>query len=68
VLLHYRASAVRSELLELAAALERAYDPDPECVTALHDLLAHTAESPLYDPKIPFYVLETTLEHIRAGL
>jgi hypothetical protein len=68
VLLHYRAAAVRVEMLEIAAALERANEPDPECVAALHALLAHTGDSPLYDPKIPFSTLETTLDYIRSGL
>jgi hypothetical protein len=68
VLLHYRAAAVRTDLLEIAAMLERANDPNPDCVTALHDLLAHTGHSPLYDPKISFSELEAALDCIRSGL
>jgi len=68
VLLHYRAAAVRTDLLEIAAMLERAHDAEPQCVTALHDLLAHIGDSPLYDSKIPFCELETTLDYIRSGL
>jgi hypothetical protein len=68
VLLHYRAAAVRTELLEIAALLERAHDPDPDCVAALHALLAHTRPSPLYNPNIPFPELQATLDHVRAGL
>jgi len=68
VLLHYRAATVRPELLEIAAQIERMDDPDPDCVAALHDLLAHTGDSPLYDPKVPFSELEAILDEIRWGL
>jgi hypothetical protein len=68
VLLHYRAAAVRSELLELAAALERARSPDPDCIAALQALLANAADSPLYNPEIHFSELLTTLEYVRSGL
>ena len=68
VLLHYRAAAVRSELLEIAALLDRALAPDPASVQALHDLLAHSGRSPLYDSRTPFSELEATLEYIRSGL
>lgn len=67
-LLHYRAAAVRTDLLEIAALLERANDPNPDCVTALHDLLAHNGHSPLYDPTIAFSELEAALHYIRSGL
>jgi hypothetical protein len=67
-LLHYRAAAVRTDLLDIAAMLERANDPNPDCVTALHDLLAHNGHSPLYDPKISFSELEAALDWIRSGL
>ena len=69
VLLHYRAAAVRTDLLEIAALLERAHDPDPECITVLHHLLANdTADSPLYNPHTPFTELEAILDKVRAGL
>jgi hypothetical protein len=48
-LLHHRVAAVRADLLEIAAMLERAHDPDPASVAALHDLLANGCDSPLYD-------------------
>jgi hypothetical protein len=69
VLLHYRAAAVRTDLLEIAALLERARDPDPECITVLQTLLAnHTADSPLYNPHTPFAELEAILDKVRTGL
>lgn len=67
VLLHYRAAAVRTELLEIAALLERAHDPDPICVAALHQLLAN-GDSPLYHPGIPAAELRATLDYVRAEL
>lgn len=69
VLLHYRAAAVRTDLLEIAALLEHADDPDPEYITLLDNLLAnHTADSPLYNPHTPFTELEAILNKVRAGL
>lgn len=69
VLLHYRAAAVRTDLLEIAALLERAPHPDPECVAALHDLLAnHPGDSPLYNPNTPFNELQATLDYVRTGI
>jgi hypothetical protein len=68
-LLHYRAAAVRTDLLEVAALLEHAQAPDPECITVLHNLLAnHTADSPLYNPHTPFTELEAILDKVRTGL
>jgi len=45
-LLQYRAAAVRSELLEIAAALEHAHDPDQACAATLRELLATGATTP----------------------
>jgi len=67
VLLHYRAAAARTELLELAALLDRAHDPDPACMALLHQLLAGP-DSPLYNARIPAAELRTTLQRVRAGL
>jgi hypothetical protein len=66
--LHYRAAAVRTELLELAAILEHAHDPDPASVAALCDLLADSRGSPLYNPNIPAADLDEALRRIRTGL
>jgi hypothetical protein len=67
VLLHYRAAAVRVELLEIAALLERAHDPDPDCLNELQLLVAN-GDSPLYHPGVHVSELYTTLYHVRAGL
>ncbi len=67
-LLHYRVAAVRKDLLEIAAMIEHAPDPDPASVKALRDLLAHGCDSPLYNPDIHISELIATLHHVRARL
>jgi hypothetical protein len=67
-LLHYRVSAVRTDLLEIAATLEHAQTPDPARVTALHDLLANGCDSPLYNADIHISELYATLDYVRSGL
>jgi hypothetical protein len=67
-LLHYRVAAVRTDLLELAAILERAHDPDPACLAALHELLANGCDSPLYNADIHVSELHGTLHHLRTEL
>jgi hypothetical protein len=67
VALHYRVAAVRAELLEIAALLEHAHDPDPGCIAALRDLLRDAA-SPLYDPSVDPAQLRATLDKARAAL
>jgi hypothetical protein len=67
-LLHYRAAAVHSELLEIAAALERAQNPAPASIATLRELLANGCDSPLYNPDIHVSELHATLHHARAGL
>jgi hypothetical protein len=69
VLLHDRAAAVRSDLLEIAALLYHAHDPDPEAIVLLHGLLADDrGDSPLYNRHIPASELDETLERIRTAL
>jgi hypothetical protein len=67
VLLHSRATAVRTDLLEIAALLEQAHDPDLDCVLAIRELLAN-GDSPLYTPGVHIPNLHTTLDCIRALL
>jgi hypothetical protein len=67
-LLHYRAAAVRSELLEIAAMLERTDGPDPASIAALHELLANGCDSPLYNPEVHVSELRATLYGVRTGL
>jgi hypothetical protein len=68
VLLHYRAAAVRTDLLEIAALLERTQTPNPECVATLHHLLASGCDSALYNPRVPVSELRATLDNVRAAL
>jgi hypothetical protein len=67
-LLHYRVAAVRNDLLEIAAMLERAHDPNPASVAALHELLADGCDSPLYNADIHISELRATLHYVRNGL
>lgn len=67
VLLRYRAAAVRTDLLEIAALLEQAPDPDPGCVKEIHRLLTN-GDSPLYHPGVHVSELYATLYYLRAGL
>jgi hypothetical protein len=60
VLLRYRAAAVRTELLEIAALLEQARDPDPAYAEEVHELLAN-GDSPLYHPGVHVSELYATL-------
>ena len=61
-----RAAAVRSELLEIAAVLERAQCPDPASIAVLHELLANGCDSPLYNPEIHVSELRATLYDVRT--
>jgi hypothetical protein len=67
-LLDYRAAAVRTELLEIAAVLERTHEPHPACFAALRTLLANGCDSPLYNPDIHISELHATLYYVRSGL
>jgi hypothetical protein len=67
-LLHYRAAAVRTDLLEIAALLERTPTPNPACVATLHELLTNGCDSPLYNPNIDVSELRAALDLARAGL
>jgi hypothetical protein len=67
-LLHYRVAAVRADLLEIAAILERTQTPNPDCLAILNELLSNGCDSPLYNPRIPVSELHATLDDIRSGL
>jgi hypothetical protein len=66
-LLHYRAAAVRTDLLEIAAMREHSRD-NPACVKALHNLLADGCDSPLNNADIDPSELRATLNYVRSGL
>jgi hypothetical protein len=68
VLLLDRVAPVRADLLEIAALLEAAPDPDPGCVRSLHRLLTDGCESPLYNPEVHPSELRATLYYVRSGL
>lgn len=68
VLLCARAAAVRSDLLEVAATLERVTNPDPSTLTTLRWLLTDGCTSPLFHPDVPMADLVATLEMVQAEL
>lgn len=65
--LRYRAAAVRLELLEIAALLEHAQDPEPAAIRAVRKLLRDRT-SPLYDLAVDVAELRTTLNCLRKTL
>ena len=67
MLLHYRAAAVRTDLLEIAALIEHADTPDPDCVVALRNLLTNRA-SPLSNASVHVSESYATLDNVRARL
>jgi hypothetical protein len=68
VLLRSRAVPVRTELLEVAAMVERAHQPDVACIEALGRLLQDGGMSPLYNPAVDPRELAATLDYVRSGL
>jgi hypothetical protein len=68
VLLCDRALAVRAELLEVAAALERTSRPSGRTLEALRRLLRDGCDSPLYNPAVPEERLAMALDRIRIEL
>jgi hypothetical protein len=68
VLLHDRVAAARDEMLELAARLEQAADPDPEAVNTLWRLLTDGCASPLYNRSVHPSELAATLYYAKRRL
>ena len=68
VLLHDRVAAAREEMLDLAARLEQADDPDPEAVNTLWRLLTDGCESPLYNRSVHPSELAATLYYAKRRL
>ena len=68
LLLRERAAAVRPQLLEVAATLERAPDPPPEVMQTLRRLLTDGCTSPLWNEDVPAGELAAALEQARAEL
>jgi hypothetical protein len=62
VLLCDRASAVRGELLRVAALADIAAEPDPDTVLTIRWLLTDGCTSPLYNPAIPAERLHQVLQ------
>ena len=67
-LLHCRAAAVQTDLLEIAAMLERTHTPNPACVATLHEVLANGCDSPLYNAEMDISELHRVLNRVRSGL
>jgi hypothetical protein len=68
VVLNDRLPGVRTDLLEIAALLEHAPEPEPRCVAELHRLLTDGCESPLYNPDVHVSELRAAVYYIRSGL
>jgi len=67
-LLHYRAAAVRTDLLEIAAILEHTQTPDPASIATLYKLLINGCDSPLYNRETHISELHATLDYVGARL
>lgn len=68
VLLHDRVALVRADLLEIAALLEQAPDPEPWCVTELHRLLTDGCESPLFNRDVHPSELQASIYYLHSRL
>jgi hypothetical protein len=68
ILLRSRAVPLRAELLEVAAMVERAQQPDVACIAALRNLLRDGRTSPLYNPATDPRELAETLDYVRREL
>jgi hypothetical protein len=68
LLLEARVAEVRADLLEIAAMLEWAGDPDPACVAELHRLLRDGCESPLYNRDVHLSELRAIVYYAKQAL
>jgi hypothetical protein len=68
LLLEDRVAGVRVDLLEIAAWLEWADDPDPACVAELRWLLRDGCESPLYNRDVHISELRATVYYAKQAL
>jgi hypothetical protein len=68
LLLEDRVAGVRADLLEIAAMLEWAGDPDPTCVAELHRLLRDGCESPLYNRDVHISELRAIVYYAKQAL
>jgi enoyl-CoA hydratase/carnithine racemase len=68
LLLLERIEAIRADLLDLAALLERAEYPDPEWLGQLNTLLCDGCRSPLYNPEVHPSELRATVHHLRSAM
>jgi hypothetical protein len=68
LLLYDRVAGVRGDLLELAALLEQADDPDPACVSELRRLLRDGCQSPLYNRDVHTSELRATLYYTKQAI
>ena len=65
--LRNRVSVLRTEMLDLACALEQSPAPDPTSVALIRELLTNGC-SPLYNPNLSTEELRATLTDARAGM
>lgn len=68
VLLYDRLDGVRTDLLQIAAMLECADDPDPECVAELYRLLRDGCDSPFYNRDVHPSELRAALYYAQQAL
>ena len=68
VLLRNRAALVRPQLLEVAAALERVAEPDPDTLRTLRWLLTDGCTSPLFNSDVPTAELMAALDRVWVQL
>ena len=63
-----RLDSARADLLEIAALLEHANDPDPAACREVRRLLTDGCASPLYNPQCHPSELKAALHYVRRDL